>query len=119
MQIREITNEIFDMLYNHSALTFEGLVTDEENMNEVYEFFEENFNLKERKCYVITGKQMNEQYRLNGNNAYQDDLSIVCFDLENFPKADIQKLAIKRFEFGGRWFDDVVDNNALREKEKK
>ena len=88
------------------------------NMNEVYEFFEENFNLKERECYVITGKQMNEQYQLTGNNTYPDDSSIVCFDLDKFPKEDIQKLAIKRFEFGGRWFDDVVDNNARREIEK-
>lgn len=27
------------------------------------------------------------------------------------------RLAIPRFEVGGRWFDDVVDNNARREKE--
>ena len=116
MEIREITNEIFNELYKTSALTIEGLSTDEENLTDVYNYFEENFGLVERKCYVISGKQMNKHYSLTGNNAYPDDVSIVCFPLDNFVNKN--KLVIDRFNFGGRWFNDVVDNNALREKRK-
>ena len=59
---------------------------------------------------------MNEQYGLTGTNAYKDDLPIVSFSLKDF---DARPITFIRFGFGGRWFDDVVDNNARREYLKK
>ena len=29
------------------------------------------------------------------------------------------RIVIPRLEIGGRWFDDIVDNNIWREEEKK
>ena len=53
---------------------------------------------------------MNEQYGLSGSNAYPEDCTIVSV-------TDINQMAITipRFEVGGRWFDDIVDNNTRRE----
>ena len=114
MEILEVKEETFDELYEGSALTIEGLTTTEENLIDACNYLEERCDMVDRKLYIISGKQMNEHYHLTGNNAYKDELSIVCFPLENF--LNTNKLVLVRFNFGGRWFDDVVDNNKSREK---
>ena len=53
---------------------------------------------------------MNDNYYLTGTNRYQDDLSLV-----SVVDINLMKVTFKRFEIGGRWFDDIVDNNASRE----
>ena len=107
------TKEQLDALYKQSALTWEGLTTDEENLNAVKEWLAEHGAIlegTEPTFHIITGELMNDAYGLMGSNAYPEDLSIVAV-------TDIQqtKVMIARFEVGGRWFDDIVDNNARRE----
>ena len=63
--------------------------------------------------HVIDGNEMNDFYMLSGKNAYTGDLHIVVIKLSDL--VDPNKIILKRFEFGGRWFDDVVDNNSRRE----
>ena len=108
------TKEQLDKLYNRSALTIEGLFADEENLSQLFDWIENYTSVKKRRVYVIQGETMNSIYGLTGDNAYpKENCSIVCIellDLEN-PIA----VAIPRFEIGGRWFDDVVDNNLDRE----
>lgn len=66
--------------------------------------------------YVTSGKDMNEFCGgLTGDNAYPDDLSIVSIKLSDIK--DVSKIILRRFEVGGRWFDDIVDNNRRRETE--
>ena len=62
--------------------------------------------------HVISGAYMNSVYDLFGSNAYPDDLNIVVIRLSDLK--DYSAIIMKRFEFGGRWFDDVVDNNTRR-----
>lgn len=59
---------------------------------------------------------MNEEYDLEGNNAYPDDLNFLAFSLEGL---DIGKLAIFKLQAQDRWFDDIVDNNRSRQEESK
>jgi hypothetical protein len=47
---------------------------------------------------------------LSGDNAYHNNLNIV-----SVTNINPMPIALARFEVGGRWFDDVVDNNAMRE----
>lgn len=106
------TKAQLDNLYNQSALTWEGLTSDEENLNAVKEWLKEHGTLlkdTEPTFHIITGDLMNVIYDLAGSNAYADDLTIVSV-------TDINQMAITipRFEVGGRWFDDIVDNNAMR-----
>lgn len=108
------TKEQLDNLYNQSALTWEGMATDEENLNAIKEWLSEHgatLEYIEPTLHIITGDLMNVIYNLTGRNAYPDDLSILSV-------TDINqgKIAIPRLSVGGRWFDDIVDNNARREK---
>ena len=100
-------------LYDSSALTLEGLAIDD--VDSMLDYVDEISGLKTRRAYVINGDVMNDAYGLTGSNAYPDDLHIVCVDLNDIDNVD--KLVVARFGFGGRWFDDVVDNNARREEE--
>lgn len=117
MKIINVTSkEQLDELYNQSALTWEGLCSDEQNLADVERWLKEHDALiadTEVTAHIITGKLMNDTYSLTGSNAYPDDLTIIAI-------MDIYyaKIAIPRLSVGGRWFDDIIDNNARRESEK-
>ena len=67
--------------------------------------------------YVIEGNLMNREYNLTGDNAYPEtDCTILCIKLDDMERP--MAVTLPRFAVGGRWFDDVVDNNARREAEK-
>lgn len=115
--INVITKAQLDALYNQSALTFEGLCPDEENLESVKEWLDDYGAIlkdTEPTFHITTGELMNTTYGLTGINAYHDDLYIV-----SVTDIDQMKIAIPRFEVGGRWFDDIVDNNVRREEELK
>lgn len=111
--INVTTREQLNALYNQSALTWEGLSSDEENLNAVRNWLEEHGALTnvEPDFHIISWEFMNEQYGLSGDNAYPEDCTLV-----SVTDIDQMKIALPRFEVGGRWFDDIVDNNARREE---
>ena len=112
--INVTTKDQLDNLYNQSALTWEGLSSDEENLNAVKEWLDGNGALLEGiepTFHIITGELMNETYGLTGGNAYSNDLTIV-----SVTDINQMKVTLPRFEVGGRWFDDVVNNNVARER---
>ena len=102
MTIKQITTkEELKNLYDHSAMTWEGLSKDS---------FEEALECccvdgKDGTGYVTTGKTINEICHLTGSNAYPDDL--IIFSIINF-----KGIAVS---YGARWIDDIIDNNARRE----
>lgn len=110
------TREELDALYNESALTFEGMNIGDDNLSDIIEWLESHNAItnEEPIFHIIKGKLMNKVYKLTGNNRYPDDLNILS--ITNIKQS---KITIPRFEVGGRWFDDIVDNNAEREKEKE
>ena len=107
------TKRQLDSLYNQSALTLEGLSSDEENLKAVRDWLEEHEAITciEPDFHIIKGKLMNEVYSLTGNNAYPENCTLV-----SVTNIDQAKIIFSRFEVGGRWFDDIVDNNLRREK---
>lgn len=111
--INTFTKEQLDELYNESALTWEGLSTSEDNLNAVMNWLKDHkatIEGVEPTFHITTGRLMNKYYGLTGDNAYHNDLSIVSVTgINPVP------IALARFEVGGRWFDDVVDNNEMRE----
>lgn len=100
MNVKETkTLEDLQFLYNHSAMTWEGLR-------------EEDFQVALETCggegaqgYLTKGEVMNDLCQLTGSNAYPDDLNI-------FSVVPFKGLAIM---YGARWMDDIIDNNAYRE----
>lgn len=106
-----IDMDLLDSFYEGSALTLEGL--DLDSLGDYANYLEKACGLKDNAVFhVIKGSYMNAIYGLFGSNAYPADLDIVVIHLDNLEKPNA--IFIKRFEFGGRWFDDVVDNNARR-----
>lgn len=111
--INVITKQQFEALYNQSALTWEGMSADEENLEAIKDWLCEHGAIiegQEPTFHIIWGKRMNTYYGLKGSNAYPNDLTIVSVtDINQI------KIALARFGVGGRWFSDIVDNNARRE----
>lgn len=93
-----------------SALTWEGMSTEQENLDAIEEWLH-TYKVDTSKAVfnVIQGSTMNQVYKLKGDNAYKNDLIILAIT-----GIDTMKIAIPRFQVGGRWFDDIVDNNARR-----
>lgn len=110
MEIIRLTelNELNDL---GSALTIEGL--SEESIPDFMNWVKQYTPMKKEIAYVIKGKTMNCLYNLTGDNAYPDDCTIVSIKLEDME--NYEKIVIPRFEIGGRWFDDIVANNSMRE----
>ena len=101
------TKEQLNKLYENSAFTIEGLA--EESIPDMIEWLKENtvFTTENPVVYVTKGDVMNAEYSLTNDKAYKKDLTIVSvIDIDSI------KIALKRFSVGGRWFDDIVDNNA-------
>ena len=106
--------ENFDLLYNTSAITIEGLL--EDSISDYVNWIKQHSKMNCDNVYIISGKVMNDYYNLSGKNAYNDDVTIVSVPLET--NLDAINLSIKKFEIGARWFDDIVDNNLDREVNK-
>jgi hypothetical protein len=105
--------ELLDYFYRNSALTFEGCEKSEENIEFINQWLTQLGANKsdEIKLHWISGKTMNDNYGLSGHNAYPYDLTLLVIEPEDI---DLMKVVIERFTIGGRWFDDIVDNNAFR-----
>ena len=117
MNIIPVTTTLqLDTLYNESALTWEGWSSDEKSLNAIREWLKKHEALThvEPDFHIIKGKFMNEQYGLSGDNAYPEDCTLV-----SVTDINQMKIALQRFEVGGRWFDDIVDNNTRRKEELK
>lgn len=109
------SKEQLDELYNCSALTFLGLLADEESIKGLVNWLKKYSEISNPlPIYIISGKTMNINYKLTGTNKYKDDLSIIS--IKNDDIKNLSAIVIPRFELGGRWFDDIVNNNASREK---
>lgn len=107
------TKKQLNELYKHSALTLEGLVL--ESLPDFEGWLNKHHaDTTNLEFWVTKGAVMNKHYKLTGNNAYPDDLNIVsCMGVCIMPN-----IMVRRFEIGGRWFDDIVDNNLCREETK-
>ena len=112
------TKEKLNELYKSSALTFTGIIADDKNLNEIIEWIKKYSEISQPlPIYIIKGKVMNQNYRLTGVNAYNDNLTLISIKTEDIK--EVNKIAISRLEVGGRWFDDIVDNNARRKETKE
>ena len=112
------TKKQLDELYKDWALTLEGFAPDEKNLKEFLDWVRELTPLKREDVYTIEGSVMNREYHLTGTNAYPDkNCTLACVKLADMENPN--RVAIPRFQIGGRWFLDIVDNNARREEEKR
>lgn len=101
-------NKILEKAYNGSYYTITGCGGD---LDEWKEGYQDLLNKEEigtiREWIEFTGKDINEELELEGNNRYQDDLHFLAFNLDGL---NIGKLALFKIKMQDRWFDDIVDN---------
>ena len=118
MKLIEATYLDKQRLYEGSAWTWEGTTIDKASLEFIANWFkEQGCPLINKEFYLITGEQMNWFCGgLTGSNAYKKDLHILAIELKNIP--NVEKLYMKKFEVGARWFNDIVDNNRRREEDK-
>ena len=109
------TKAQLDELEKGSALTFIGCVNTDEEAKCYFDWIRQHSPLKQERLYIVSGWVMNSAYGLTGKNAYKDDLTIFCIKLEDIE--NVAAITLPRFEIGGRWFDDVVANNARFQRE--
>lgn len=106
-----------DEFYNDSSLTFEGCTTDKDNIDYLYNWLKELGCIKKGNSplaiYTYKGSLMNYKYNLTGGNKYPPDLNMITVMLKDINFNG--KLPLARMELGGRWFDDIVENNSRRE----
>ena len=106
--IKVETKEQLDALYEDWSLTIEGLLPDEKNLKELLDWVKELTPLKREDVYTIEGSVMNREYGLTGTNAYPDTgCTLVCVKLADMEHP--RRVAIPRFQIGGRWFFDIVE----------
>ena len=119
MEKIQITDKAgIERLRGGSAFTMVGLKADEENLGQLAEWVKHLTAFKSERCYVFEGGLMNRSYGLTGDNAYPEtDCTFVCIDLGDLERP--MALAIPRFQVGGRWLDDVIDNDLRREAHKR
>lgn len=114
-ELIEATDDDLVNLEKGSAFTFEGLMSDDKNLNDLVDFFNEKTNIKiPMKIYHATGEKVNTFYGLTGRNAYPNDLDIVLLPLDNWN--ELGDLPMIKIQIGARWFDDIVDNNRMRQE---
>lgn len=110
--VKVTDKDMLDKLYEDSALTIEGL--SEESIPDFLDWINETAKTEDNvNVYITKGKVMNNVYGLTKDNAYPDDCTIVSVMLSDIENANT--LIMRRFNVGGRWFDDIVDNNLSRE----
>lgn len=109
---KKLRKEIFEHLYENSAYTIIGVDGIQEWIEGVTKLLEQESIGTPTLWYTFLGEDMNEFYSLTGSNRYPDDLHFLAFDIIGL---DIGKLAMFKLVHRDRWFDDIVDNNAIAE----
>lgn len=112
-ELKYATEQDIKDMYDRSEWTWEGMTTDEDNLDAIAQFIELNAP-KVPQPYTFwtwTGDTFNKMYDLTGNNAYPDDLIFLAVDNLYEPLYPILKMRV-----GARWLDDIVDNIKWREE---
>ena len=97
--------KMFEEFYNTSIFTWVGMNADRNNLYDIIK----GLRLPDNTIfYIFSGEQMNDYYGLTGETMYPNDLTFVSIKDYYNPMVKIQ--------VGARWFDDIVDNNRMREE---
>lgn len=104
----------FAKFYKDGSLTLMSVKMEDANL--YFNWLKQFTDFHNERMYVFTGKQMNDYYKLTDWNAYPDDLLAFAVMQEDM-KCDSNVIALERFLFEGRWFDDIVAENRVHQRQ--
>ena len=64
--------------------------------------------------FISKGKDVNEEFKLEGVHRFPEDLTFLFFPLDGL---NLSELAMFRLRMKDRWFDDLIDNSTRKEDE--
>ena len=104
----------FDRMYEGSWYTISGCGGDIKEWKDGYQDLLDKEGIgKITEWAEFTGAEMNAKYHLTGKNAYPSNFHFLAFPLDGL---DVGKLAMFKIRMADRWFDDIVSNNARRQR---
>lgn len=107
------TNSMLKKAYDGSYYTIVGAGGDINEWKQGYQDLLDKEGIGKIKEWIeFTGDDMNKEFQLTGDNAYEPDLHFLAFSLDGL---NLSKLAIFKIRMQDRWFNDIVDNNASRQ----
>ena len=103
-------NKLFKELYEGSAMTVQGMLLEELNL--YVNLFKEKCGLHNNcTIYHFTGNVYNNHYHLTGSNRLPGNLNCIAIKINEMDNCMGVRPLI-------RWFDDIVDNDLWRERNK-
>lgn len=104
----DIKNETLKKAYEGSYYTITGAGGDLQEWKDGYNNLLKENGIGEISEWVeFSGKDMNEEFDLIGEDQYREDLLFLAFPLDGL---DGGKLALFKMRMRDRWFDDIVNN---------
>jgi hypothetical protein len=101
-------------LYDRTALVFLGCLVDEIDLYSDW-IVEQGSEFINRQVYHLTGNTLNNFYKkmfpkedLLDTNSFNPNLNILIYDFNDITNSS--NLILARFQIGGRWLSDVIDN---------
>ena len=110
-------NETLQKAYDGSYYTIVGAGGDLQEWKDFYSKALEEQGIGSISVWIdFTGKKVNDELGLTGDNRYDDNLHFLAFSLDGL---DVAKLALFKLRMGDRWFDDIVNNDLWREADNR
>lgn len=109
MKNMNTVENILEKAYNGSYYTIIGAGGDLNEWKDGYQELLDKEDIGKISEWVLfKGKDVNDYYKLEGDNRFRDSLNFLAFPLDGL---NISKLAIFKIKMRDRWFDDIIDNS--------
>jgi hypothetical protein len=90
------------------ALTFSGISCDADTLEGIAQWVEQYTSYTNKVAYLVSGEQINAWYKLTDKNAFPSAHNFICISQHDLK--DYNKIALARFDVGGRWLKDIISD---------
>ena len=106
-------------VYEHSQSTIIGAGSNVEETKEwiegISKWMKENDFGEMTNIVIFKGKEVNNIWKLEGDNRFPDDLTFLSWSNDGIK--NMNRYCLARFNLGIRWFDDIIDNSIRHQEE--
>ena len=99
------------------TLTFSGIPCDEDTLEGIVQWIEQYTAYTNKIVHVVSSDQINSWYKLSGREAFTANQNFIC--IKQFDLKDYNKIALTRFDVGGRWLKDIISDKLENQLKRK